>query len=120
MNGVRLGELDSSDMLDVLHYMFEKDMDSSTYEQAEAKDQTRIRLYETLYDKEYKYAATKASNRADDLSGLDLPEDDTSGLDDVVPFDPLKPKDIKPYTPPTKFNPAAVNPFSGVLDAPMN
>lgn len=117
MSGVRLGELDSRDMLDVIHYMFEKDMDSSTYEQAEAKDQTRIRLYETLYNKEYKYASTKSSSAG--VTGVDI-DDPEDGLEEIAPFDPLKPTEVKPYTPPTKFNVNAVNPFNGVLDAPMN
>lgn len=119
MNGVRLGELDSREMLDVLHYMFETDLNSSTYEQAEAKDTTRIQLYDALYDKEYKYASTKKESGTNNFD-FDAPEDEAEDLGDVVPFDPMKPKDVKPYTPPTKFNANAVNPFSGVLDAPMN
>ena len=35
------------------------------------------------------------------------------------PFDPKKAPPI-PYSPPTKFNPEADNPFGNILDTPLN
>jgi hypothetical protein len=117
MSGVRLLTLDSADLLDVLHYMFEKDLMVASSEESDAKDRLRSAIYENLYGRPYDYG----SSIANQLPLGMVPEDHYPLEDeDIVPFDPLtKSRPTKAYTPTTKFNPAAANPYHGVLDAPM-
>lgn len=117
MSGVRLLSLDSADLLDVLHYMFEKDMMVGTSEESDAKDRMRTSIYETLYERSYDYGSSLANKIPMGMNPEEMyPMED----EDIVPFDPLaKSKPVKAYTPTTKFNPAAANPYNGVLDAPM-
>ena len=117
MSGVRLLSLDSPDLLDVLHYMFEKDIMSSSSEESDAKDRLRSSIYETFYNRPYDYGSSAANHIP-----LGMNPEDYDPLEDeeVIPFDPLaKSKPVKAYTPTTNFNPAAANPYHGVLDAPM-
>lgn len=117
MSGVRLLSLDSADLLDVLHYMFEKDMMVSTSEESDAKDRLRSSIYETLYERPYEYGSTLANKIP---MGMNPEEYYPLEDEDITPFDPLaKSRPTKAYTPTTKFNPTAVNPYHGVLDAPM-
>lgn len=116
MSGVRLLSLDSPDLLDVLHYMYEQDLFEASQELQEAKDKSRVLIYETLYERDYPYGSslTKAPNYDD----LPFGEED---MDDMPV--PLNPKAIssrpKAYVPATAFNPNSPNPYDGVLDAPM-
>ena len=55
VNGLQLASMDASDMLDVLHYFLEDDMNYSTAEQAEARDNSRSAIYEAMYSSSYKY-----------------------------------------------------------------
>lgn len=116
MSGVRLLDLDSADLLDVLHYMLEDDMNVTSEEHSKTRDHVRTRLYAELYETEYEYAATPEDQYSmrEPLPPLE------DGDDDIVPFDTKRTKKpIKPYVPPTKFNPDAVNPYGGVLDQPL-
>lgn len=106
-----------SDMLDVIHFFLEEDSTNvSTAEQAEAKDSIRISIYKNMYDTEYKYASTKSSTGIENL-------DDPFGDDDddmPVPVDPFARSNVvKPYVPPTDFDPDAAKPFGRILDAPL-
>lgn len=114
MHGVRLSELDMSDMLDVFHYFFEEDaLWSSTAEHAEAKDAVRTEVYSGLYSRTYNYAAAKS--RQIDFDNIDAPLDDMP-----IPVDPFeRSNSVKPYTPATDFNPDAQRPFGQILDAPL-
>lgn len=119
MSGVRLLELDSDDMIDVFHYMFEADLAESMNEYAEVKDTYRTRLYEDYYQTEYPYAAPKSKSST--TFNPDLPPIDE-------PFGGSPPEEIKSpvskatkrYIPPTKFSEDMQNPYEGVLDAPLN
>lgn len=120
MSGVRLLDLDSSDLFDVIHYIFEEDAtQSSTAEQAEARDSMRVTLYRSLYNVNYQYAY-KATSTANNFSMLDDP------LDALQPnsygdFDPSKSGPPKPYIPATDFSENSVNPYAvNKLDAPLN
>lgn len=112
-NGLKLVEMESSEMLDVLHYYFEDDIRYASAETAEAVTSYRTQLY-LLYGKTYKYgtSASSSSNRnyvpkgaSDDLNLDDLPGS-TSG--------------VKPYIPPTEFNPDSFLPFGSTLESPLN
>lgn len=118
MSGIRLGELPSDDMLDVIHYIFEEDMFAYSAESAEAKSKTRENMYANMYDRTYKYAYKKSEPSTQFIDPDTIPFEDGPSLDDVKPFDPKK-QPTKAYVPPTEFNPDSANPFMGTLDAPM-
>ena len=95
VNGLRLGEMEAEDMLDVLHYFFEEDYRFTSQEHALISSRARRKLYKALYDKEYRY-------------GVDDNEEVSSD-------------GVKPYMEPTEFDPEAANPFgASLLDEPLN
>lgn len=114
MSGVRLGALEASDMLDVLHFMMEEDM---LTEFGEAKSDMRIliwrELYGTEYPTEYRFKKKSTSGR--------FPGAHSAGGDnpygDLSPVDPTM--ESKAYVPPTPQSNDLSNPFDGVLDAPL-
>jgi hypothetical protein len=116
MNGVKLSKLPAADLLDVIHYMFEKDLEDTIGEYAEAKDLYRIRLYEDMYETTYPYASpsTKNSPFNPDLPPFDEEEfGEPEGLSNGVPAKK------KGFIPATEFIESAPNPYHGVLDAPL-
>lgn len=118
MSGIKLLDLDSSDLVDVLHYMFEEDLAENMNEYSEVKDTYRTRIYEDFYETSYPYAAPKSSKKVfdPDLPPLDEP------INGVEPegFSQGASKSSKRYIPPTDFLEDAQNPYHGVLDAPLN
>jgi hypothetical protein len=119
MSGVQLLELGASDLVDVLHFMYETDLFAASADMQEAKDSARSVIYEQMYEREYIYSTTQT--RTQDYSLLEPPLND--GDDEPLPR-PLDPKSMskkpaKAFTPATKFYPDAVNPYIGVLDAPL-
>ena len=113
-------------MLDVLHYMFEEDLNNSTAEQAEARDTYRTRIYEDLYETTYNYASSSNKSSSSMSNGnFEIDEaleqeymKNANANASASVEDPLK-KAVKPYRPPTTFNERAANPYVGVLDAPL-
>lgn len=97
VNKVDLLELDSADMVDVIHYFFDEDMRYASYESALMHGKLREQIYGSLYEKHYKYAMKDSTD-----SGSSSAEGAT-----------------KPYVPPTEFNPESPSPFGKVLDAPI-
>lgn len=89
--------LNASDFLDVIHYYFEEDSNYATPEQAVARTKMRQRFYKNFYDKEYLYGISESEGE--------------NGLNDS--------NSVKPYIPPTEFDPESANPFGAVLDAPV-
>lgn len=109
VSGLKLAEMDSVDMVDVLHYYFEEDLNVVSQEQVAAKSESRSVIYRTLYGTPYKY-------RVD--AGIKATASSSSSYDDLVPFDPSN-SVTKPYVPPTEFDPDMAKPFGTVLDAPL-
>jgi len=107
MNGLHLASMDASDMLDVVHYIFEEDMRFSSAEESKAVDSIRVSLYRDFYETEYKYAAKGSSNS----QKFDGTYDDFSS---VTPYAPGK---TKPYIPPTEFDPDMGLP--GLIEPPI-
>jgi hypothetical protein len=97
VNKVDLLELDSADMVDVIHYFFDEDMRYASYESALMHGKLREQVYGSLYEKHYKYAVKDST-------------DSSSSTADGG---------IKPYVPPTEFNPESSSPFGSALDAPI-
>lgn len=102
----------ADDMLDVLHYFFEDDLDYASAEQAEARDTTRDTLYQELYDSSYKYSRKGRTTYEPAMAGDITPEEKMP-----EPFNPAaRPK---AYFAPTTLNADAVKPFGAVLDSPF-
>ncbi len=109
----------ATDMLDVIHYFFEDDLNYSTPEQAEARDKMRSSLYGQLYQTTYKYAtgAGSKTSRAKDFSVDDEIQPVELKERKIDSFNPAAPP--KPYVAPTQVNENAARPFGNVLDAPL-
>lgn len=94
-------------MLDVIHYLLDTDL-ASIRDEDHNKYISAIRtsLYKTMYDKEYKFAMD-SSGSARTYSGDYAANGGSTN-------------EIKPYIPPTQFNPDSPNPFQGALrEAPL-
>lgn len=109
MSHVKLAEMDAADMLDVIHYIYEEDMNYVSHEQAQMVENRRVAIWNTLYGYPYKYTVYKRSNEFGDVE---------DGIQDFTPFDPTQRNTVKPYFPPTEFSGDDDDPFGGVLDAP--
>lgn len=84
-------------MVDVIHYFFDEDMRYASYESALMHGKLREQVFGSLYEKQYRYAMKDSTD-----TGASSVEDG-----------------IKPYVPPTEFNPESSSPFGKVLDAPI-
>jgi hypothetical protein len=114
MSGLRLAEMDSAEMLDVVHVIFEEDYTNATSgEQVDAKNKIRKIIYKEFYEKNYEYNSSSKT----DYSDLE-PEESGYDYSDVVPFDPAK-AETKPFVPSTDFDADAALPFGKTLDAPL-
>jgi hypothetical protein len=126
VNGLNLREMEMSDMLDVIHYFFEEDMNYSTGEQAEAHGKVRKNLYRSMYNREYRYAAHSMGNGKTTYGGTEA-DFNSAEFDSSVPTEAEAPVSVfnprasqtKAYTPSTNFNPDAAKPFGEVLDQPL-
>jgi hypothetical protein len=88
-------------MLDVLHFFFEEDSRYVSEEEARSVSALRTTIYGELYGTTYRYQMKSRSNSGN-----------SSG-------DYSDPNELKPYIPPTEFDPESLNPFGSVLDAPI-
>jgi hypothetical protein len=114
VSGLNLKEMDATDLVDVLHYFFEEDhVRYESSEHAESASKMRTRLYRDLYDRDYKYAIEASSNSTSGGRRY-VSDSDESDYDEFARTD-----QIKPYIPPTQFNPDSADPFNGALDAPI-
>jgi hypothetical protein len=93
--------MESSNMLDVLHFFFEQDSRYHTSEEAKAVEALRVALYETMYKTKYIYRTNSNSNLSS-TQGFSSDNFET-----------------KSYIPPTDFDPEASNPFGAALEAPL-
>jgi len=116
VNGINLLEMEASDMLDVVHYFFEEDMNYSTAEQAKAHEKIRISVHKNLYNETYKYASNSSrsySSASESDEFFASPEEPLDDLGDIKPFNPRK-KATKPFIPSTN-----VSSLGSVLDGPL-
>lgn len=115
MSGLQLSSMELSDMLDVIHVIFEEDLTSATSaEQIDARIVVRKIIYEQIYEREYKYDLSSTLSGTDASTYPMEDEDET-----VLPFSPSQ-KTVQPYTPPTEFDADSSRPFGSVLDEPLN
>jgi hypothetical protein len=113
VNGLRLEEMELSDMLDVVHYFYEEDLNYASVEQAQMTDARRITLFKQLYGIDYKYASSDAKNKIAGNPNFDY------DFDDLAPFDPTN-VETKPFVPATDMDEYSSTPFGAILDAPIN
>ena len=110
LNGINLKELEVSDMLDVLHYLFEEDAIVTSEAEFDTKNSVRDVVYESIYNRQFAYSMKKSK---------DFNETNNDYLSE--PFDaegnyiPSKTNYVKPYVPPTNFDPDSEDPFAGTL-----
>ncbi len=105
--GIKLEELEIRDMLDVLHYLFEDDLSVYSAEHFESKNKVRKSVYPILLGKPYKFSMDESPKNQYDFDDYSMP---TQKID----------RSVKPYMPPTNFNPDAPNPFGSALrEAPL-
>lgn len=118
---MNLLQLNSIDLLDVLHYYFEVDHHYSTAEEAEARSTLRTGIYRNFYDITYKYQY-KTSNKGYNSTSGNYAANGEPIMDGFVGTDVEDPlqekKPTKPFVPATEFNPDSPNPFGGALDPP--
>jgi hypothetical protein len=112
VNGLRLEEMELSDMLDVVHYFYEEDLNYASVEQAQMTDARRITLFKQLYGINYRYASDESKNRTAAASS-------DFDFDDLTPFDPTN-AETKPFVPATNMDEYSSTPFGDILDAPIN
>lgn len=119
MQGIRLAELEASEMLDVLHYYFEEDYMVTSEEQAIYKQRFRKHVYETLYGSSYAYYDESYDTAAKELeSGTD--DLGTSEPEELInPFNPREKKETKAFIEPTLPMENSQKPFGDVLDVPL-
>jgi hypothetical protein len=121
VNGLNLKEMEASDMLDVLHYFIEEDMNYSSAEHAEGRSRTREILYQDFYGQNYKYATSRNGSQYASASGsiskdFDSPYENEE--ETLVPFDPLK-GPTKSFVPATPVNAAMSRPFGAAIEEPL-
>jgi hypothetical protein len=121
VSGINLREMEASDMLDVIHYFIEEDMNYSSSEQADGRSRTREILYQDFYGQNYKYATSRNGAEYTSASGsiskdFDSPYEEEETL---VPFDPLK-GPTKSFVPATPVNAAMSRPFGAVIEEPLS
>ena len=118
---MRLASMEASDMLDVIHCLFEEDTLFVSSEQVAYKDSFRQNLYKDLYKSTYKYVTPSNSNVDYGLDTLEGPldvSDNPVEQETIRVFSPRE-KTAKPYTPPTQVKADDIKPFGSVLDAPI-
>jgi hypothetical protein len=116
MNGIDLKELDASDMIDIIHYLFEEDMKVASKEEMDAISEVRKVVYEEFYSTSYFLAKTSSKYSTPNASGNFSEE----SFETITPFDPNIKNASKKYIPPTQFDPESVKPFGDILDGPIN
>jgi len=101
LSGVRLKKLEASEMLDVLHALFEEDNSSSTDVEYKVKQAVRSTLYREFY-------------------GIDQSGGEFSEYSDQTAGGPQTPTvSSKPYIPPTPVDADSPRPFGAALDSPV-
>ena len=117
MSGISLVEMDSADMLDVFHYLFEDDNRFTSGEQVEGIDKMRTQLYR-LYGQTYDYGSNGSSGSQSGGRRYVSQNDFDFDSQPIMPMDG-KGQPTKSYIAPTDFNPESAMPFGNVLDAPL-
>lgn len=117
VNGLNLKEMDASDMLDVIHFFFEDDINYVSGEQADARDRARTILYQNFYEQNYSYSQ---SNDSSISTSKNFDEPLVAEDEKIKQFDPLNDKPPKKFIPPTTGNAKLAKPFGNLIDEPFS
>jgi hypothetical protein len=102
-------------MLDVVHYLFEQDSIITSEAELETKSSVRDVIYETVYGRKFAYSTKHSKDFSNAENNYSSEPFDKDGN-----YVPNKTNNVKPYVPPTNFNPDSENPFGGILrEAPL-
>jgi hypothetical protein len=106
-----------SDLLDVLHALFEEAQDADTQEALRAREHLRKGIYTKLYGyKQYSWVSPESDSPATASSG-------GTGADMIPMDEPVDPSKIKlthkPYVPPTPIDVDSPLPIAGLKEAPL-
>ena len=96
-------------MLDVVHYLFEEDAIVTSEAEFETKNSARDVIYETVYGRKFAYSTKSKDFSSSAQAGNSEPFDE---FDNYIPNTS---NNVKPYVPPTNFDPDSDNPFGSVL-----
>jgi hypothetical protein len=132
MSGRNLLEMEASQMMDCLHFLFEEDFTNNSEDHARSRSAIRTHLYQELYGVEYKFKmkdrkeqTAQGGLRAGTASNSFQYPTEFEDFDSVEPFDPNKndafsPRTKKDNTPPpptkTKFVDASTIPVMQSFD----
>lgn len=97
-----------SNMLDVMHYLFEEDVNFISPEQMEGRSRTRRIVYDKIYDRVFEYGMNT-------IPSYDDASNEFGDAGAYVERKPYETSEVKPFIPATNFDPDAPNPFQGVL-----
>ncbi len=124
MSGINLNKMEGSDMLDVLHFLFEEDSHYTSEESAKSRSALRVVIYPSFYGSAYKYEWKDTKSKQ--FASTQYIDDDLSVMDEAEAVKPFNPREMQAERKPTmgaetitQFDPTAANPFSGILDAPV-
>jgi hypothetical protein len=116
-HGLRLADMDASDMLDVIHYFFEDDYRYASDQEQIYKDEFRKSFYKRVYSYEYRYASEETSNRG---SYRDFDLESSDEVEEVIqPFSPREQKATKAFIEATPIVGDEIKPFGSILDGPI-
>ncbi len=93
--------MEASNMLDVIHFLFEEDHRYQTAEEAKGVESIRTSLYETIYLRKFRY---KSANTTTSQAYPNMGYSSTQ---------------TKPYIPPTEFDPEVGLQFGRNIEAPL-
>jgi hypothetical protein len=121
VNGLRLADMEVSEMLDVIHYFFEEDYRYTSTDQADFKDNFRDVIYKNLYNVEYTYKTKNSQDQDAQYKDFDeQPQDSENSVEEepLEPFSPRK-KQIKNFIEPSLPTEHSTRPFGLILDEPI-
>lgn len=114
--GLRLEEMELSDMLDVVHFFLEEDLRYRSPEEYESVNSVRSRIYETFYNSSYVYKGESLAQKKNSNGRQYVSK--TADFDDL-PSEFSDTRETKPFIPPTPVNADSHMPFGNVLDSPL-
>jgi len=101
LNGVRLKKLEASEMVDVIHAMYEDDNTVTNEVEYRVKHAVRKNLYSVAYGRTYRFG-----DSGDDIGGYDTADGSPA-------------VSSKPYIPPTPVDADSARPYGAALDSPV-
>ena len=97
-------------MLDIVHYLFDQHATVTSEAEFDTKNSVRDIIYETVYARKFAYSAKNSKDFSSDAQA-----GNSEPFDEFDNYVPNKTNNVKPYVPPTNFNPDSDNPFGSVL-----